>query len=272
MSESLIPLFLTSDTPIYLALGCVAGLLAGLLGVGGGLVIVPGLLFIFSRLGLAPQVLTHLAVGTSLLTIVATALSSTRAHHRLGGIRWPVVFHLMPGILLGVWAGAGLAHLLPGDWLKRLFGTFLLLVAAQMAGGFRRAGQRPLPGWPGMLGAGGVIGVVSALVGIGGGTLTVPFLQYHSVAIRQAVGTSAAVGLPIALAGALGFMVAGWQQPDLPPASTGYVYWPAVPWIMGASVLLAPLGARLAHRLQVDLLRRLFALLLLVMGVRLLLG
>ncbi len=252
---------------IYLLLGGVAGLLAGLLGIGGGLVIVPVLAWIFSASGFAAGSLMQLAVGTSLATIVITSLSSLLAHHRRAGVRWPLVWQLSGGIVFGAWLGAVLAHYMPSQSLARLFGVFELLVAAQMLFGRPPAEHRTVAGRSKNLLAGGVIGVVSAILGIGGGTLTVPWLAWHNVPMRQAVGTAAACGLPIALAGTLGFAVAGWQNSELPAASTGYVYWPAVLAIGISSVVVAPLGARLAHRLPQRILKRIFALFLALLGL-----
>ena len=254
----------------YLGVGAVAGVLAGLLGVGGGIVIVPVLLWLFRGLGFDESLVLHLAIGTSLGTIIATSLSSIRAHHRRGAIRWPLVLRLAPGIIVGAWFGAWLADQIATLWLQRLFAIFLLLVAAQMLLNPRIAEHASLPGPAGMAGAGSVIGTVSALVGIGGGTMTVPFLMWHGQRAVNAVATSAACGLPIALAGAAGFVVAGWGQANLPAGATGYLYWPALAGIVATSVLTAPLGAALAHRLPVATLKRLFALLLFAVAMRLL--
>lgn len=255
----------------YLATGVASGVLAGLFGVGGGVVVVPALLFVFARAGLAPDWIPHLAVGTSLAAIVATGATSAYAHHRRGAVRWDLVRLLAPGIVLGAWAGAAVAGVLPDLWLKRLFACFLLYVGARML--VRRHGttHKAMPGTPGMVAVGAGIGALSALVGIGGGTMTVPFLSRVGIDLRRAVATSAACGVPIALAGTLGFVAVGWGREGLPAASTGFVYWPAVAAILAASVPAAPLGAHLAHRLPVDLLKRVFAVLLLALGARLLL-
>ncbi len=258
--------------PVYLAVGAFAGLLAGLFGVGGGLVIVPVLALVFDAQGVDSGVLMHLAVGTSLATIVFTSLSSVHAHHRRGAVLWRQFARLLPGIVIGAWLGSAIADLLPGDSLRRIFGIFELLVAVQMGLALRPAPHRELPGLPGMSVAGTVIGAVSAIVGIGGGTLTVPFLTWCNVAMRQAVATSAACGLPIALAGAIGFLTVGWGDPRLPERATGFVYWPAWAGIVAASVFLAPLGARIAHALPGDRLKRGFALFLAVLGIRMLLS
>lgn len=255
----------------YLLAGMLAGLLAGMLGVGGGLVIVPVLAYLFSLQGFDNALIMQMAIGTSLATIVLTSLSSIRAHQRRGAVLWPVVARLTPGIIVGAWCGAAVAHLLPSDTLRTLFGLFELAVAAQMALELAAAPHRQLPGVGGSALAGGVIGTVSAIVGIGGGTLTVPFLTWCNVEMRRAVATSAACGLPIALAGALAFMITGWNQPMLPAFSGGYLYGPAVLGIGVTSILLAPLGARFAHTLPVRTLRRFFALFLLVIGLRMVL-
>lgn len=253
----------------YLLIGSLSGLLAGLFGVGGGVVMVPALILVFTPLNLGGDWIPHLAVGTSLATIIGTGAASAYAHHRRDGVRWDLAGRLAPGIVIGAWAGAGLAALIPDFWLKRVFAVFLLFVGMRMLIRVRSQHSRPLPGTAGLWGVGGGIGMLSALVGIGGGTLTVPFLSGRGIEMRQAVGTSAACGLPIAIAGAMGFMVAGWGSAGLPELSTGFVYWPAV-WIMLlASIPTAPLGARLAHALPVDVLKRLFGVLLLLVAWRL---
>jgi len=256
----------------YLALGAIAGLVAGLLGVGGGLIIVPALAVLFAREGIDPAVIMHLAIGTSLASIVFTSLSSVWAHHRHGAVRWAEVGRLAPGIVLGAWLGAAVADMLPAAGLRRIFGLFELYVATQMAFGFRPAPHRRLPGRWGMGGAGLLIGGVSAIVGIGGGTLTVPFLAWCNVSMREAVATSAACGLPIALAGAAGFVSMGLNATGLPPATLGYVHLYALLGIIAASMLFAPLGARLVHRLPADRLRQVFAVLLYALAAYMLFG
>jgi uncharacterized membrane protein YfcA len=257
---------------IYLAAGAAAGMMAGLLGVGGGIIIVPVLVFLFTLHGMAPDVITHLAIGTSLATIVVTSLSSIRAHQRRGVIMWPVFLRITPGIVLGALLGAVVADALSSDTLRRVFGAFAVTVALQMGLAGRPAAHRELPGTAGLLAVGTCIGGISSLVGIGGGSLSVPFMSFCNVAMRTAVATSAAIGLPIAIAGAAGFVVTGWGHPGLPAWATGYVYWPGFLGIVLASALVAPLGARLAHSLPTHTLQRIFALFLAVVGLKMLIG
>lgn len=255
---------------LYLLLGALAGVLAGLLGVGGGLVIVPALAWLFLSAEMPSNIIMHLALGTSLTTIAVTSVSSAWAHHHYGAVLWPVFLRLSPGIVIGAWLGAAVADQLSSVVLQKIFGFFELLVAMQMGFGVQAAPHRSLPGKFITGVAGMVIGGVSAIVGIGGGTLTVPFLHWCNVNIRNAVATSAACGFPIAVAGALGYIVAGWNSEALPEGASGYVYWPAFASISIASLLFAPLGAKLAHTIPVALLKRIFAVVLLVLGIKML--
>jgi uncharacterized membrane protein YfcA len=256
----------------YIACGLVAGLLAGLLGVGGGLVIVPVLTLIFMSQGFANEVIVHMAVGTSLATIILTSISSVRAHHLRQAVLWPVVWQLVPGIILGALLGAAIADAMPTSVLRNFFAIFEILVAVQMLTSLKPQAHRSLPGRAGMSVAGTTIGMISSIVGIGGGTLTVPFLVWCRVTIHQAIGTSSACGLPIALGGAIGFMLMGWDEVWLPEYSTGFVYWPAWLGIVSASVLAAPLGAALAHRLPAQRLKKGFAIFLLILAAVMLLS
>lgn len=255
----------------YLLVGAVAGVLAGLLGIGGGLVIVPMLDFCMSREGIPSQHLMHLALGTSMATIVFTSVSSAWSHHRRGAVHWPVVGRITPGILLGTFGGSFLAARMSSTLLKFFFVAFLYYVAAQMLLDSRPKPSRDIPGQAGLLGAGVGIGAVSSLVGIGGGTLSVPFMIWCNLALHQAIGTSAAIGFPIALAGTAGYLYNGWHAPGLPAYTAGYLYLPALAGIVGASVLTAPLGVRLAHSLPVVRLKKIFAFLLVLVGTRMLL-
>ena len=251
-----------------LPLGAGAGFLAGLLGVGGGLVIVPVLLYLFAYIGVAAQIQPHLALGTSLASILFTSIFSFLSHHRHGAVDWGVFRAITPGIVTGALAGAWAAGYLPAQPLKVFFVVFLFFAATQMLLNLRPPPQRALPGRGGMFAAGNIIGAVSSWVGIGGGTLSVPFLAWCNVPVPRAIGTSAAIGFPIAAAGALGYALSGWGQADLPAASLGYLHLPALAGIAATSVLTAPLGARLTHRLPVARLKRIFALLLLILAIR----
>jgi len=255
-----------------LLLGIVAGVLAGLLGVGGGVVIVPVLIWIFAAHPEIPSShLMHFAIATSLATIMVTSSASIIAHHRHAAVRWPIVVRLAPGIVLGALIGAVIADALTSALLKLIFAVFLLVISIHMAMGKPPAAHRQLPAQLGLTPIGMIIGMISALVGIGGGSLTVPFLVWCNVSMRHAVATSAACGLPIAVAGTLGYVVTGGQLTHSVAWSSGYVYWPAFLAISATSLLSAPLGAQLAHTLPVTLLKKFFAGFLAVVGIKLLL-
>lgn len=256
----------------YLFIGSCAGLFAGLFGVGGGLIIVPMLTFVFTAQLLPATHIAHLALGTSLATIMFTSVSSLRAHHGRGAVNWSVLRTISPGILAGTFTGSLVAAALSTPFLKGFFVLFLYYVALQMLLGIRPAPHRDLPGRWGMFGAGSIIGGISSLVGIGGGSLSVPFLTWCNVPLLTAIGTSAAIGFPIAVAGAAGYLTAGITAEGLPRFSLGFVYLPALLGVSIASICTAPLGARLAHTLPVGRLKKLFALLLIIMGTKLLMS
>nr|WP_282452777.1 sulfite exporter TauE/SafE family protein [Lysobacter sp. CAU 1642] len=259
--------------PVYLALGAVAGLLAGLLGVGGGLVLVAALVWLLPQQGVPAESVMHAALATSLASIVVTGLSSARSHARRGSVMWASVARLVPGLLLGGAVGGVLASSIPGEALRWGVAGFCLLAAAQLLFGQPPAiGHSEQPRSPWLLGAGLVIGAVSALVGIGGGSMTVPLLVMLGAAPVRAVGSSAACGVAIALSAALSYALAAPPDLAMPEGAAGYVYLPAALGIALASVLFAPLGARLAHRLGGTALKRVFALLLLAVALQLSLG
>ena len=257
---------------LYLILGSFAGTLAGLFGIGGGLIIVPVLVYSFEAQGLSTDILTHLAVGTSLATIVITSISSVKTHHSKGAVRWPVFGVLSLGIVAGSWIGVYTAIQLSGSTLQKLIGIFVVLVSIKMWFGFKPTDAAKVPGKPALIIAGSIIGWVSSIFGIGGGTMSVPFLRKISFSMPHAVGTSAACGLPIALTGAAANMVMGMHNDMLPTLSTGYVYWPAFLGIVLTSVLFARFGAQMAHRLSADKLQKSFAILLMLVGCEFLLS
>jgi uncharacterized membrane protein YfcA len=254
---------------VYVGIGALAGLVAGVFGLGGGAVVVPVLVFAFKWQGMAPTVLTQMAIGTSLATIVVTALSAIRTHQRRGAIRWTLVAQLVPGVLIGTVLGGTVAARLRGELLQFGFGVFLLLVAFQMAFGVR-VGVRdgPPPGRVLQAGAGAVIGFASGIFGIGGGSLTVPWLSWCREPMVVAVATSAALGFPIALSGAATYGFGGGGATALPEWTWGFVYLPALLGIVATSTPFARWGARLAHRLPDPILRRSFALVALLVGVQ----
>ena len=257
------PVLLEPQLIVELALlGLCTGFLAGLLGIGGGMVMVPFVTFILGAKGFPADVLVKMAVATSLATICFTSITSVRAHHKRGAVLWPVVARLAPGILLGSALGAQVAVALPGRTLSVLFALFVAFSATQMFLNRKPKPNRTLPGTPGMLAAGGAIGVISALVGAGGAFISVPFMQWCNVKIHNAVATSAALGFPVALAGTLSYAWAGRNLPPMPPGSLGYLYLPGLLVISLASMSTAPLGARTAHRMDIRPLKRLFALVL----------
>ena len=252
----------------YLLLGAAAGLLAGLFGIGGGLIIVPALVFGFEAQGVSGEVAVHLAVGTSLATIVFTSVSSVKSHHDKRAVLWPLFRPMAVGLLAGALLGAMTAAQMNGVWLRLLIGLFAILIGVQMALGLRPRPGREVPGQAGLVATGTAIGWASAIFGIGGGSLTVPFLTWCNVRMQEAVGTSAACGLPIALMGAMGNVWQGSGEPLSPAWSLGYLYVPALLGIVLTSVPFAKVGARLAHNLPGDKLRRWFSVLLFVVGGR----
>lgn len=252
----------------YVVLGLAVGFVAGLLGVGGGLIIVPVLITLFQAYAIATGMEPQLALGTSLASILFTSISSMRAHHRHGAMEWALVRKITPAILVGALLGAVLATQVSASILKLGFTLFLFYAATQMWLDFKPRPHRNLPGAVGTTAAGTVIGAVSSWVGIGGGTLSVPFMLWHNISLHRAIATSSAIGLPIAVAGATGYVLGGWGLVSLPEYSLGFVYLPALAGIVLGSVLTAPLGARTAHRLPGRPLKRIFALLLYVLAIR----
>jgi uncharacterized membrane protein YfcA len=255
------------DLPILLASGAAAGTLAGLLGIGGGVIIVPIVTLLFEGHGVDPGLAIKMALGTSLATIVVTAVPSILTHHRKGAVDWGLFRTMGPAVLVGSLVGAWLADLIPGDVLYAAFIVFLFAVSMQMALS-RVAAHRGLPGRAGLAAASTTVGVVSALMGIGGGAMHVPFLSYCGVPVKRAIATAAAVGLPLAASGAAGYVIGGLDETGIPAGSIGYVNLPVFGGVVAASLLFAPLGALLAHRLPDLLLRRLFAVFLFVLASR----
>jgi uncharacterized membrane protein YfcA len=247
---------------ILLAMGACGGFAAGLLGIGGGMVLVPFIILIFSAQHFPADLIVHMAIATSLATIMFTSMSSVRAHHLRGAILWPVVRLFSPGILLGSLLGPWLGKQMNSSALALLFGIFVAFSATQMLMGKKPAGSRGLPGKIGMFAAGAGIGVLAGLVGAGGGFISVPFMSWCNVKIHNAIATSAALGFPIAFAGTLSNIYFGWNAPGLPAHTLGFIYLPALFVIAAASMAMAPLGARAAHAMPVHRLKKVFAVIL----------
>lgn len=253
----------------YLFLGLFAGLIAGLLGVGGGLIIVPVLAASFVAQGFPATVIMQLAIGTSLATIVVTGISSARAHHLRGAVQWPWVRRLAPGLVMGAMGGAIAAHFISSEGLKLVFGTFECIIALYMLldSPMAKGSEIAQPARLEQLAIGALIGAISSFLGIGGGTMTVPYLSWRGMEMRSAVAISAACGLPIAMMGTISYIVVGGIQSGLPVGASGYIYWPAVAGIAAASLIAAPWGAALTHRLPTSILKRLFGVILAMIGI-----
>lgn len=261
------------DTEFVLAclvLGTVVGFFAGMLGIGGGALLVPILVMLFEQQHVTPDHIMHLALGTSMAAIVVSAVISLRTHHAHGAVDWAVVRTMTPGVLAGTAVGTFIARQVSTQTLSLFFAVFIGYVALNMLIGIKPKPSRQLPGPTGLVGVGGGIGLVSALVAIGGGALTVPFLTWCNRDLRHAIGTSAALGLPIALGGTAGYIINGWDIANLPPQALGYVHLPALVAIVAASLFTTPMGARAAHRLPVPILKRLFSVLLIGLAGRML--
>ena len=252
---------------LLLLLGAGTGFLAGLLGIGGGMLMVPFLTLIFSHRGVAPGLAVKMAIATSMATILFTSIASVRAHHARGAVRWDLVRRLVPGIVIGgLLSGAGIFALLKGAVLAGLFAVFVAFSATQMLINRKPKPSRQMPGPLGAGAAGAVIGLVAGLVGAGGAFMSVPFMTWCNVAMANAVATSAALGFPIALANTVGYVLAGWTLPSALPGAVGYLVLPALAVIALASVLTAPLGARCAHTMNTQHLKKVFAVLLYGLG------
>lgn len=254
----------------YLLLGLFVGFFAGMLGIGGGMLLVPLLVFIFSAQHFPDDRVLHLALGTSLTTIVFTSLSSIRAHHMRGAVRWDIVRSAAAGLVVGTLFGAFVADRLDSRYLAVVFVIFVSYSATQMLLDVKPKPSRRLPGAAGMAGGSGVVGLISSLVGAGGGVVSIPLMVMCNVDMRNAVGTSAALGFPIALAGAVGYIFTGLGQDQLPSMSLGYVYLPALIGIVIGTFVTVPLGARLAHSMPVARLKRIFAFILFALATRML--
>jgi len=254
----------------FLLLGAFVGFMAGLLGIGGGGIMVPTLTTMFLLQGVPVEKVVHLALGTSMASIIATSLASLRAHHANGGVLWSVVKGMTPGIIVGTFLATFLAKYISSAHLAIFFAIFMGAVAVQMFLNKKPKPSRELAGTAGLLAAGSGIGAISALVSIGGGSLTVPFLTWQNIEIRKAIGTSAAIGLPISVAGTLGYLMNGWANSSPENYTFGFIYLPAVLLISVVSFFTAPIGARMVHRLPVPVLKKIFAVLLVVLGLKML--
>jgi uncharacterized protein len=255
----------------YLLLGAAVGFLGGLFGIGGGTVLVPVLLFLFEAQRFPATDLMHLALGTSMATILFTSIASMVKHHQHGAVNWRVVRNITPGILIGTSLGALSAANVSPRFLGIFFSLFVYFASAQILLDAKPKASRQLPGATGITLAGIFTGWLSTLVSIGGGTVVIPFLVWCNVALRNAIGTSAAIGFPVAVGGTLGYIVTGISHTALPASSLGFVYLPALLWVALASVITAPLGAHAAHRMKVELLRKLFAAMLIALATTLML-
>lgn len=253
----------------FLGAGAVAGICAGLFGIGGGLIIVPILVWVFASMGMQPDVIAHVALGTSLATIVITSISSMMAHNKVGNVVWSVFVLMSAGLVVGSFLGAFVAGLLKSDTLQIIIGIGALAMATKMLFFPNKEQQKPLPKKPIITAAGGAIGFLSAIFGIGGGSLTVPFLNYCGLPMQKAVGTSAACGLPIAIAGAAGFVIFGQGVDTGVVGVVGFVHVWAFVGISVASAVFAKVGARWAHKLPAQKLKRAFGVLLLLVGANL---
>ncbi len=253
---------------IYLAVGVLVGVLAGLLGIGGGTVIVPILDMTLPMQDIEFSVIHHMALATSMANIMFTSITSARSHSKRGTVRWDIVRAMSPGLLLGTLGGTFVVSGIPTGPLKIIFCVFLSYTAIQMFLDIKPKASFHLPGFLGMTLAGAFIGVVASFVGIGGGVLIIPFLTMCNVPMINTIGASAAMGFPIALAGTIGFIYNGWGTPGLPDYSLGFVYLPALAGLVVASMLATPLGVKLSHTMPVKLLKRCFAVLLLAMVAR----
>ena len=253
---------------IYLAVGIFVGFFAGLLGIGGGSVMVPILSLTFASQGFSSDHVIHMALATSMATIIPGGIASAWTHHRHEAVNWRVVKQMLPGILAGTFSGAVIAHFSSTAFLKSFFVAFICFLALQLLFDFKPKARDTLPGAGVMFVLGAVMGVISSFAGIGGAVLSIAFLSWCNVRMHEAIGTAAAIGVPLAIAGTVGFVATGLFDKTLPSWTLGYVYLPAFAGIAVTSFAIAPLGAKLAHRLPVTVLRRVFVVFLVALAVK----
>ena len=255
---------------IYLLMGLFVGFFAGLLGIGGGLILVTVMVYLFTLQGFPADRLLHLALGTSITSIVFTSISSLQAHHKHGAVRWDILHTAVPGLVIGTLLGTVVADQLKSKYLAIFFVIFVYFSAVQMFANVKPKPTRQLPGKAGMTGVAVIVGIVSSLVGVGGGVITIPLMSLCNVPMRQVIGTSAALGLPIAVAGTVGFIVTGLGKEHLPALSFGYVYLPALAGIVIGTFVTVPWGAKMAHTMPVTRLKKIFAIILFILATRML--
>lgn len=259
------------DGAVYAFIGAFAGLMAGILGIGGGVIVVPGLVFIFQHNQIIPENISmHVAAGTSLAVMIITSQSSLRAHLKLGDVLWPIFNKLWPGIVIGTIVGALLAYIMPTYWLKIIFAVFLLLVAFKMITDMHVTHPDRFPAnWVNRL-VSFLIGLKSGMLGVGGGVLIIPYLTYCGVDLRKIAAVSNLCTLTVAVVGTLVFMITGRHEMNTIPYSSGYIYWPAVLWVAVPSSLIAPLGAKLNYVIPVKQLKYGFIVILLITAIHML--
>ena len=255
---------------IYLLMGLFVGFFAGLLGIGGGLILVTLMVYLFTVQGFPADRLLHLALGTSIASIIFTSISSLRAHHKHGAVRWDILRMAVPGLIIGTLFGTFVADQMKSKYLAIFFVIFVYYSAVQMFANVKPKPTRQLPGRFGMTVVAIIVGIVSSLVGVGGGVMTIPLMSLCNVPMRQTIGTSAALGLPIAIAGTVGFIVTGLGKDHLPPLSVGYVYLPALIGIVIGTFVTVPWGAKAAHTLPVSTLKKIFAVILFILATKML--
>lgn len=255
----------------YAFIGVFAGFAAGIFGIGGGIIIVPALLFFFTIIGFPHNIATHIAVGTSLSTILFTSLGSIHGHYKSKAVNWKLAFNLSVGMFFGGMLGALFANFLSGVMLQRIFAIFSFLTATQMWFSWKPNANWQLPKPFGQKVIGAVIGTFAGLFGIGGGSLVVPTLTANKVKISQAIATSAITGFPMAVSGTIGYIYLGWYRTDLPKYTLGYIYLPALFSIILTSIIFAKIGASLTYRLDGVIVTKLFAILLFIIAIKLVL-
>ena len=254
-----------------LLLGAFVGFSAGLLGIGGGLLIVPALLYLLPQVGVTAEQLPHIAIATSLAAIILTSFSSARAHQHRKNINWSLCFRILPGILVGASTSGFIAELIPAIHLQKAFAVFVILMAIQMAFPVKLDSARSLPSLPKLVIFSILVALIASLMGIGGGVLLVPFLTFYGLQMHNAVGISSVMGLFIALFGSLGYIIAGWGVQGLPSWTLGYVYLPALSGIVITSILMAPVGVKAATIWPTSVLKKIFSVLLFGIGLKLML-